>query len=116
MLLVKTHNLDFGIRKRTVTREIKLGPVSLQFITVVFLAILVLFYLAQSTQSATQGYKTREMEDQKNMLSQENEKLQIDAIKLQSLNEIRNNAQSYNLEQAKNAAYIPSSQSTTARR
>ena len=54
---------------------VQIGPLSLRFITLLILAALALFYLAQSSQSATKNYKVRELELTKQGLSEENERL-----------------------------------------
>ncbi len=116
MLITDKNNLNDNSRKHTIGREIKIGPLSLQFVTIIFLAILALFYLAQSTQSATRNYKLQELEDQKNKLEQENQRLEIESVRLKSLNEIKNGTQSLNLEPAKESGYITPSDNNTARR
>lgn len=116
MLITNKNTIEQGLRKRTIGQEIKIGPLSLQFITIILLAVLALFYLAQSTQSATRNYKLRELEDKRNKLQQESERLEVEVIRLKSLNEIKNGTQSLNLEPIKESGFISSSPSTTARR
>lgn len=116
MLITKSNTIEEGMRKHTLKKEINIGPLSLQFITIIFLAVLALFYLAQSTQSATKTYKARESEDQKSQLEGENQRLQIEIIRLKSLNEIKNGIQSINLEPTKESGYIPPTYNQTARR
>lgn len=109
MLITNKNTTETGLRKYTIGREIKIGPLSLQFITIIFLAILALFYLAQSTQSATTNYKARELEDQRDRLEKEAKRLEIEVIRLKSLNEIKNGVQSLNLEPSEDANLIPPS-------
>lgn len=101
--------------KPAIKKEIKIGPLSLQFLTVILLAVLALFYLAQSTQSATRNYQLQELQDKQNKLTQENERLEVEAVRLKSLNEIKNTTQSSNLEPTTSFSYIDSG-SQTARR
>lgn len=77
-----------GVRKRTLSRLIRIGPLSLRFITLIILAAVALFYLAQTTQSATKTYKIRELRLQKEALTEESRRLEIEAIRLKSLKEI----------------------------
>ncbi|EKD56788.1 MAG: hypothetical protein ACD_58C00092G0002 [uncultured bacterium] len=107
MLLTKTNNLDAGIRKRTISREIKIGPLSLQFITVIIFAALALLYLAQSTQSASKNYKVRELTDKKIELEQENERLQIESTRLKSLNGIKEKTDEMQLQSNNTSNYLP---------
>ena len=99
MLLANRSSNSVGVRKRTIGRQFKLGPISLQFVTVVILAAAALFYLAQSTASATRNYYLTELQQKKETLSQENEKLKVEAIRLRSLNEIQKAAQNFKLEE-----------------
>lgn len=103
MLITKTNLQDAGIRKRTIDREIKIGPLSIQFVIIIILAALALLYLAQSTQSATKNYQIRELEDKKSQLEVENQRLEIETVRLKSLNEIKNSVKDQNLEPAKNS-------------
>lgn len=66
---------------------VQVGPLSLRFITLLILAALALFYLAQSSQSATKNYKVRELELTKQGLHEENERLEIETQRLKSLTE-----------------------------
>lgn len=110
MLLTRTNDLELGTRKRTIGREIKIGPLSLQFITVIILAALALLYLAQSTQSASKNYKVRELEDKKIILQEENERLEIESTRLKSLNEIKNKTQDMQLQENNTVNYLPGQQ------
>lgn len=110
MLLTKTNNLESGVRKRTIGREIKVGPLSLQFISVIILAALALLYLAQSTQSASKNYKVHELENKKIQLEQNNERLEVESTRLKSLNEVKNKAEEMKLEDANKINYLPGEQ------
>lgn len=116
MLITNQNTTEAGIRKRTIGREVKLGPLSLSFFTVVILAGLALFYLAQSTQSATNNYKVRELEDKKTQIIDENKRLEIEAVRLKSLNEIKKSTENGALEQNKQSQYSEDKNSDTARR
>lgn len=98
MLVTNSNDNQYGIRKRTIGRELRIGPLSIQFVVIIILAALALLYLAQSTQGATKNYQVRELEDQKSKLQQENDRLEIESVRLKSLNEIKNSAEKLNLE------------------
>lgn len=102
MLITKSNLEESGLRKRTIDREIKIGPLSIQFVVIIILAALALLYLAQSTQSATKNYQIRELEDQKSKIEEENKRLEIETVRLKSLNEIKAGVKDLNLETAKN--------------
>jgi Tfp pilus assembly protein PilO len=75
-------------RRRTLTSEMSIGPLTLRFITVIIIAALCILYLAQSTQGATQNYQLRELEQKKQEMDKENEQLQIEAVRLQALKNV----------------------------
>lgn len=116
MLITNKNSTEEGLRKRTIGREIKVGPLSLSFVTIIVLAALCLFYLAQSTQSATNNYKVRELEDKKGQLEDDNKRLEVESIRLKSLNEIKKSTEDSQLEENKESHYLPEENSVTARR
>lgn len=89
MLITNQNTQELGLRKRTIGRNIKIGPLSLSFVTIIILAALSLFYLAQSAQSATKNYTVMNLEQKQSKLEDENKRLEVEAVRLQSLNEIK---------------------------
>lgn len=79
---------EANYRKRTISREISVGPLTLRFITVIIIAALCILYLAQSTQGATQNYELRELEQTKQEIEKENERLEVEAVRLQALKDV----------------------------
>jgi len=57
-----------------------------------------LFYLAQSTQSATKRYTVRELELKKEDMQKDKERLSIEATRLQSLQEIQGSIEKLGLQ------------------
>jgi len=98
MLITRTNAWEPGFRKRTIKSELKIGPISLKFITIALVAIAALFYLAQSAQTSTFKYKIMELEDQKSKVQTDVKQLEVESARLKSLNEIKNSAQTLNLE------------------
>jgi len=82
-------------------KSIKFGPVSLGFITVLLFSLISLFYLAQSNQITTRGYVIKELEVEKAKILSENERLQVESARLESLNKIS--------EKAEELSMVPSS-------
>lgn len=87
-----------GIRKRTLAQVLHVGPLSLKFITLIIFAAVILFYLAQSTQSATNSYNIRALDLQREQLRNEYERLQVETLRLKALSEIKNSTQNLGLE------------------
>ncbi len=88
-----TNSWQPGFRKKTVRRELKIGPISLKFITIALLAVAALFYLTQSAQSSTFKYQIMELEDQKSNVQADISQLEVESARLKSLNEIKNSSQ-----------------------
>lgn len=97
MLITQQNTWEPGYRKRTIKKEFKVGPMSLKFITVALIAVGALFYLAQSTQGSAQKYKITQLTDSKNQLISQSKDLEIEAVRLKSLNEIKNTAEGQGL-------------------
>lgn len=94
MLITQSNSWQTGIRKRTVKSEIKLGPVTLKFVTIALLAVAALFYLAQSSQATSQKYEATSL--QAEVLQKQNDvnQLKVNAARLQSLSTIKEGADS----------------------
>ncbi len=95
-----------GKRGRTIRRRVKMGPVSLCFVTVILLCFVSLFYLAQSNQTATKGYEIRELEDKLDGLQEANKKLELEAAGLQSVKNIEAAAGHLNMIPIEKIFYI----------
>lgn len=100
-----------GIRKRTLTRSsLQVGPVSLQLIVVIVGTLLGLFYLIQSNRVSTQSLELRALEAQKTQVVEENERLSIEAARLQSIQQIKKSSE----ESKKSAAAPTTRQASTS--
>ncbi len=98
MLIPETKYLHTGERKRTIIQTLSLGPVMSKVIGITLLSLLALFYLAQSTQSATRNYTIQNLEDQKKELQAAKDDLTVEAMRLKSLQTIQNSAEEMKLE------------------
>jgi hypothetical protein len=78
-----------GARKHTVPQLVKIGPVSLRVLTIASLASLLLFYLAQTTQSATTSYEVQSLSEKRQELSEDVQRMQLEAQRLQTLGAIQ---------------------------
>ncbi len=97
MLIPQTNNWQPGFRKRTIKKELKIGPVSLKFITIALLAVGALFYLAVSSQGATQQYQIMQLTQAKQQLEAQGKDLEVEAARLKSLNAISSDTQNLGL-------------------
>ena len=97
MLITQTNTWEPGFRKRTIKKELKIGPVSLKFITIALIAVGALFYLAQSTQAASSKYQIMQLNDNKTEVEAQSKDLEVQAARLKSLNEIKTTSDSMGL-------------------
>lgn len=108
MLITRNNNWEIGSRKRTIRPELKIGPVSVKFISIALVAIAALFYLAQSTQISAKKYTIMQLNETKTELEAKGRDLEVEAARLKSLNEIKKNAENSDLEPAGQSVYINS--------
>lgn len=97
MLITQQNTWEPGFRKRTVKKELKIGPVSLKFITIALIAVGALFYLAQSTQASANKYKIMQLNENKATVEAQSKDLEVQAARLKSLNEIKSSSDSLGL-------------------
>lgn len=97
MLITQSNSWDSGIRKRTIKSELKLGPVSLKFVTIALIAVGALFYLAQSTQATSQKYQVTNLQSQVQQKQNDLNELKVNAARLQSLSAIKAGAASQSM-------------------
>lgn len=95
-----------GARKKTIGREIVIGPNAIKFVAIIIFAVLALVYLAQSTAGANRSIKVREFTEQKNRLTLEKERLEVEQTRLKSLREIDNGTEKNVLEPASEFEHI----------
>lgn len=100
MFFVGKRSNNLGIRKRSVDRRINFGPNSLKFIVLFVLAAFSLFYLSQSSQSATKNYIVSDLEQKKEDINAETDRLEVEANRLKALSLIQDKASEKGMEQA----------------
>ncbi len=98
-----------GIRKRTLTRaQVTVGPVSVQLVVIVIGTLLGLFYLIQSNHVSTQNLQLKALEDKKNQVAEQNQRLSIEAARLQSIQQIKKS------NEAAKSAVVPAGKTAAA--
>lgn len=97
-MLVTHRSTPLGMRRMSAGRTIRVGPITMRFMTVVLLALAALFYLAQSSESATKRYKVFELEQEQSKLNEENEWLKTESLRLKSLQELKTTSESLDLQ------------------
>ncbi len=77
-----------GKKKKTVGREITIGPNAIKFVAVAIFAVLAVVYLTQSTAGANRGVKVQDLDNKKAELQLEKERLESEQTRLRSLKQI----------------------------
>jgi len=78
-----------GEKRKVIDQELRIGPVSVRFVTIALVTILSIIYLTQSNMAATKGYRLKELQKRQEEISLENERLEVEASRLRSLNNIK---------------------------
>jgi hypothetical protein len=107
LTITNSNATKFGVRKRTVKPELRVGPVSLTFISIAIACILALFYLSQANQAAIKGYDIKSLEDKRVEIITEREQLEVEAASLQSIKEIESKMEINSMVPAKQINYWP---------
>ncbi len=95
-----------GVRKQTLPKKIRTGPVTLTIITLILVCLLSLFYLAQLFDSSTKGYQMHDLEKKVEELRDANTKLQVEAAGLKSYKNIEEEARKLNMSSSTSVVYI----------
>lgn len=70
---------------RNYKRTFRVGKVSLGFVTLTLFFVATLLFLSQSNKIAVRGYEISDLENRINELGEKNDKLKLEATKLQSV-------------------------------
>lgn len=85
----------------------RLSKLALTIVAAGFVLALGLLYISQSNQMATSGYDIAKLESQANQLKEDNERLQIEASRLQSIQQIDAGIKDAGMVTVKKINYIP---------
>lgn len=77
------------VRHQLATKK-SLGPVAHVVLIALMLAVLGLVYLTQITKTSTYGYEIQNLQNQKTQLADQQQELQVEAARLQSLAQVKN--------------------------
>jgi len=106
LTLTRSNTVDFGTRKSAFKPQVKVGKKSIGFITVFLFLALSLFYLAQANEIATKGYAIRELEQRKTKAVEQQERLQVEAARLRSIQQIEKGAEELKMVPASEINYV----------
>jgi hypothetical protein len=105
-----------GVRRRTIHRQVNVGPITLRVVSIVIVAAAALIALAQSTQSATKNYKVEELKKAVTNKEKEISDMESEAVRLTALQRLVESqtpsptaSPSPQLEESKQINYLPGS-------
>jgi hypothetical protein len=85
--------------------SLRLGPISVGFVTVAIITVLALLYLTQVTKTSVYGYRVSELNQQKQQLEQQHQELAVESARLQAIQKIQDSGNVKNLVAEKNVTY-----------
>lgn len=97
LTITKSNSIQTDVKKRSLDQVLHIGPLSLRFITLIIVAAMALFYVAQVTAGATGAYDLRAAQLNADKLKDNLEQLQTDALRLQALDKLSQQGQSAGL-------------------
>lgn len=83
-----------------------LGPVSNAIVLIVVMCLLGLVYLTQVTKTNALGYEINELSTRQTELKEEYASLEVESVRLQSLERVKNSSMTASLQDTKPAAYV----------
>ena len=91
---------------RNYRTQFRLGKFSLGFIAVLLVALFSLLYLSQSNKMAVRGFDITELERQRAELLDERERLEVEASRRQSIQQIEEGLKNSGMVPAKKINYV----------
>lgn len=113
-VVTNSNDNNLGAKKKTVGRQIVIGPNAIKFVTLTIIAILAIVYLNQSTAGASRSLKIRDIEGKKSELILEKERLETEQTRLKALKEIDSGFQTNTLEPVSSVQHIQNGSSGIA--
>lgn len=102
----EAEEMMIGVQKNKLASRFALGPISLQFVTIILLALFSLMYLLQNNQMTTRGYKLAQLKNEQVEVLQESEKYQVEAARLHSLNAVKDRIKNLEMESVGSVKYL----------
>jgi len=99
MFVGRRNNYSPKVKTRSINARVFFGPNSVKVLVIVLFATFSLFYLSQSSQSATRNYIVSDLEEQKRDGIAEKERLEVEANRLKALSIIQEKSAESGMEQ-----------------
>ena len=98
MFVGRRNNSSSKVKSRSINTRVFFGPNSVKVLVIVMFAVFSLFYLSQSSQSATRNYIVSDLEEQNKDNVAEKERLEVEANRLKALSLIQEKATQNGME------------------
>ena len=85
--------------------SLSIGPISTIMIVIVLVSFIGMLYLSQVTKTNTYGYKVSTLTQQETTLKREKADLELESVKLQSLERVKNSQAAKELQPIQPTAY-----------
>jgi len=105
-VVTRSNRMGRGRKKTTISKSIVIGPSAIKFVTLTIVAVLAVVYLSQSTAGANQSIQVRDIQSTKDRLGLEEERLQAEQTRLQSLRNIDSGTPKDTMQPVSNVNYI----------
>ena len=115
LTITNSNETKTGVGKKTLKREIVIGPSAIKFVTIAIFGILLLVYLAQSTAGANRSVRVREYTDKQAELELQKERLEVEKYRLESLSEIDSQVEKATMEPISQVNHLNDNQKEIAR-
>jgi cell division protein FtsL len=99
-----------GIKKRTLPREITIGPTAIKFVAIIIFAALGVIYLTQSTRGANLSVELGNLDSEQQELQQKIERLNAEGARLKALDNVYSQTGNMQMEPASKINYLPADQ------
>ena len=103
-----SHKPAFGRNQNTTyfkSSKSSVGPVSNIIILAVLICLMGLIYLTQVTKTYALGYKLDELSQRKDQLTTENANLELESVKLRSIEKVKSSQASANMTSVSPTSY-----------
>ncbi len=116
LTITNSKESNLGIKKRSMKREVAVGNNAIKFIAVAVFATLALIYLTQATEGANRSLRVRDITDKKAELELKKERLEVEKVRLQSLQQIDQNIEKPTMEPVSKVDHLNSESADLAAR
>ncbi len=95
-----------GDKSSTIKKKLKLGPISLNFVTIIIVALITLFYLAQTQVGTTKKNQIRDLDQRREELDREIEALEVEVAQVNSIKSLKADVESLNMVPTETIDYL----------